>query len=133
MFTQRTKETDAISYFHNGVQSIKRLLFFPGKERWLLVTFMKWHRARMGDRGRSGVESVSAALVEACQPTERIRDTNIHRKHSPRYTDVPVFANRWNKAESNQRTEPGRERPTEDTNQGDRGGVCDYRKLLRPA
>lgn len=83
----------------------------------------------MGDCGRSGVESVSAALVEACQPTERIRDTNIHRKHSPRYTDVPVFANRWNKAESNQRTEPGRERPTEDTNQGD-GGVCDYRKLL---
>lgn len=42
-----------------------------------------------------------------------IRDTNIHRKHSPRYTDVPVFVNKWNKAESNQRTEAGRESQTE--------------------
>lgn len=68
---------------------------------------------------------MSAALVEACQPTERIRDTNIHRKHSPRYTNAPVFVNRWNKAESNQRTEASRERQTEDRekeerNQGDR-------------
>lgn len=42
---------------------------------------------------------MSAALVEACKPTEKIRDSNIHRKHSPRYADVPVSTNRWNKAE----------------------------------
>lgn len=30
-------------------------------------------------------------------------------ENSPRYTDVPVFVNRWNKAESNQRTEAGRD------------------------
>lgn len=52
---------------------------------------------------------MSAALVEACQPTERIRDSNIHRKHSPRYADVPVFANRWNLAEPNQKTQAARE------------------------
>lgn len=89
----------------------------------------------MADCGWSGVESVSAALVEACQPTERIRDTNIHRKHSPRYTDVLVFVNRWNKAESSQKTEAGRETQTEDRekderNQGERGRVCEYRKLV---
>lgn len=53
---------------------------------------------------------VSAALVEACKPTERIRDTNIHKKHSPRYTSVPVFINRWNEAE----TEASRASQTED-------------------
>lgn len=41
-----------------------------------------------GDCGRSRAESVSPALVEACQPTQRIRDTNIHRKHSPRYIQM---------------------------------------------
>ena len=60
------------------------------------------------DRGRSGADKVSPALVEAYQPTQRIRDTNIHRKHSPRYTDVPVFVNTWNKAGSDQRTQAGR-------------------------
>lgn len=63
---------------------------------------------------------MSAALVEACQPTERIRDSNIHRKHSPRYADVPVFANRWNKAESNQRTKLP-ERQTEDQRKKSKG------------
>lgn len=76
---------------------------------------IKWQRARVGDCGRQGVESVSAALVEAHQPTERIRDTNIHRRHSPRYTDVPEFVNRWNKAGSNQRTEAGKERDRQKT------------------
>lgn len=120
---------DAESSCHSGVQIIKKLIYCGG-ERWLLVTLIKWHAARTGDCGRSGVESVSAALVEACQPTERIRDANIHRKHSPRYTDVPVFVNRWNKAESTQRETDRRQREKEDRNQGDRGGVCDYRKLL---
>lgn len=82
-----------MSFFtrNDGAEIIKKKLSFSGTERWLLVTLIKCLRARMGDCGRSGVDSVSAALVGACQPTEKIRDTNIHRKHSPRYTDVPVF------------------------------------------
>lgn len=42
-----------------------------------------------------------------------------------------LFVNRWNKAE----TEAGRasqteDRETEERNQGERGAVCDYRKIF---
>ena len=59
----------------------------------------------MGDCGRSGVESESAALVEACQPTESNRDTNIQRKYSRTNTDVLVFVNGWIKAEDRETQE----------------------------
>lgn len=61
---------------------------------------------------------MSAALVEACQPTEKIRDSNIHRKHSPRYADVPVSTNRWNKAEDRvcqRETDRGQRKKTKET------------------
>lgn len=80
---------------------------------------------------------MSAALVEACQPTERIRDTNIHRKHSPRYTDVPALANRWSKAEEKLSTKAaggggGGGGDREGTQREDTGGSGDYRKPLGP-
>lgn len=80
-------------------ESLKAL--FCSRERWLLVTLVQV--AQSQDEANVGVRELNQCQRrwwKHVSPQKEISDTNIHRKHSPRYTDVPVFVHRWNEAES---------------------------------